>query len=416
MSKYDISVLSDEDLQTLNFEIMCVPTSSKINDTRKSCDFKTITFCGAIKTQVLTALNKSIQEEKLDASNYWALQLLLSGYCTSLFDKLISVASKNINISNPLLPTFLLNKMNSFKQIMKSYNKDSQLQLRNNQEMRHLIVELVTIITLSRKRKLENIPKLKQSDFSINIFKTKLESNENNNIKHILKENDPSEIRIAANELLFQLNNKNMNKALYWLSWILEWEKIHIKKYKIFNISDRYYEGIDNKYSKNIIWLIWDIINFIKKSTFDIPQKGLNELNSLWNLYKMDFTVGSRSKKLIYILWSMKILVSYVDWELKLIEREYLYFYSLANVNILIQKIKPNEVNHNSYNDSKYKLIVKDNYIKSEKTKLMEKNKYEKQREIELNKRIKEAKKKKISMKSLNKLNKLKEIDKYLNI
>ena len=415
MSKYNISVLSDEDLQTLNFEIMCVPSSSKINDTRKNCDFKTITFCGAIKTQVLTALNKSIQEEKLDASNYWALQLLLSGYCNTLFDKLISIASKNINISNPLLPTFLLNKTNSFKQIIKSYNKDSQLQLRNNQEMRHLIVELVTIITLSRKRKLETIPKLKQSDFSINIFKTKLESNENNNIKHILKENDSSEIRIAANELLFQLNNKNMNKALYWLSWILEWEKIHIKKYKIFNISDRYYEGIDNKYSKNIIWLIWDIINFIKKSTFDIPQKGLNELDSLWNLYKMDFTVGSRSKKLIYILWSMKILVSYVDWELKLIEREYLYFYSLANVNILIQKIKPNEMNHNSYDDSKYKLIVKDNYIKSEKTKLMEKNKYEKQREIELNKRIKEAKKKKISMNSLNKLDKLKEIDKYLN-
>lgn len=415
MSKCDIYVLSDEDLQTLNFEIMCVPSSSKINDTRKSCDFKTLTFCGAIKTQVSSALNKSIQEEKLDASNYWALQLLLSGYCTSLFDKLISVASKNINISNPLLPSFLLNKTNSFKRIMKSYNKDSQLQLRNNQEMRHLIVELVTIITLSRKRKLENIPKLKQSDFSITIFKTKLESNENNNIKHILKENDPSEIRIASNELLFQLNNKNMNKALYWLSWILEWEKIHVKKYKIFNISDRYYEGIDNKYSKNIIWLIWDIINFIKKSTFDIPQKGLNELDSLWNLYKMDFTVGSRSKKLIYILWSMKILVSYVDWELKLIEREYLYFYSLANVNILIQKIKPNEVNHHSYNDSKYKLIVKDNYIKSEKTKLMEKNKYEKEREIELNKRIKEAKKKKISMNSLNKLDKLKEIDKYLN-
>jgi hypothetical protein len=415
MSKCDIYVLSDEDLQTLNFEIMCVPSSSKINDTRKSCDFKTLTFCGAIKTQVSSALNKSIQEEKLDASNYWALQLLLSGYCTSLFDKLISVASKNINISNPLLPSFLLNKTNSFKRIMKSYNKDSQLQLRNNQEMRHLIVELVTIITLSRKRKLENIPKLKQSDFSITIFKTKLESNENNNIKHILKENDPSEIRIASNELLFQLNNKNMNKALYWLSWILEWEKIHVKKYKIFNISDRYYEGIDNKYSKNIIWLIWDIINFIKKSTFDIPQKGLTELDSLWNLYKMDFTVGSRSKKLIYILWSMKILVSYVDWELKLIEREYLYFYSLANVNILIQKIKPNEVNHHSYNDSKYKLIVKDNYIKSEKTKLMEKNKYEKEREIELNKRIKEAKKKKISMNSLNKLDKLKEIDKYLN-
>lgn len=416
-NKFEFSILSDDELQNIDCNLLFVPTSSKINDKRKIVDFKTVTFCGALKTQVLTALGKSIAEEKLEASNFWAFQLLLSGCVSTLFDKLINISAKQVNISNPRLPTFLLNKKKKLGKILQIHNsKEYHLVLRNNQDLRHLLVELVSAITLSRKRKLESLPKLKQSDFSIQQFKTKLESNNNNDIKHILKENDPSEIRIAANELLYQLSNRNLNKALYWLSWILEWEKIHIKKYKIFKVSSRNYEGIDNKFSNNIIWLVWDIINFVKKASFDIPLEGLKELDSLWNLYKLDFNLGSRSRKLIYIIWSIKMLISYVDWDLKLIEREFLYFHSLANVNLMIQKLKPNEINHNVYNDDKYKIVIKNNYITSQNARTLEMEKQNKIEQKRKDKRIKEAKKKKISMNSLDKLDQLSRIDKYLNI
>lgn len=415
-NKFEFSILSDEELQNLDCNLLFVPSASKINDKRKVKDFKTVTFCGALKTEVLSALSKSIAEEKLEASNFWAFQLLLSGYVNTLFDKLINITAKQINIGNPKIPTFILNKKKKLDKILNIHNsKDYHLVLRNNQDLRHLLVELVSAITLSRKRKLETLPKLKQSDFNIKVFKTKLESNNNNDIKHILKENDPSEIRIAANELLYQLTNRNLNKGLYWLSWILEWEKIHIKKYKIFKVSSRSYEGIDSKYSNNIIWLVWDIINFVRKASFDIPFQGLKELDSLWNLYRLDFNLGTRTRKLIYIIWSMKILTSYVDWELKLIEREYLYFHSIANVNLMIQKLKPNEINHDIYDDKKYKILVKNNYITSENARTLE---MEKQRKIEQkykDKRLKEAKKKKISLNSLDKLEQLGKIDKYLN-
>jgi len=416
-NKFEFSILSDDELQNLECNLLFVPTSSKINDKRKIIDFKTLTFCGALKTQVLSALGKSIAEEKLEASNFWAFQLLLSGCVSTLFDKLISISAKQVNISNPRLPTFLLNKKKKLGKILQIHNsKEYVLVLRNNQDLRHLLVELVSAITLSRKRKLESLPKLKQLDFSIQNFKKKLESNNNNDIKHILKENDPSEIRIAANELLYQLSNRNLNKALYWLSWILEWEKINIKKYKIFKVSSRNYEGIDNKFSNNVIWLVWDIINFVKKASFDLPFQGLKELDSLWNLYKLDFTLGTRSKKLIYIIWSMKMLISYVDWDLHLIEREFLYFHSLANVNLMIQKLKPNEINHSVYDDDKYKIVVKNNYITSQNSRTFEIEKQNKIEQKRKDKRVKEAKKKKISMNSLDKLEQLSKIDKYLNI
>jgi hypothetical protein len=45
------------------------------------------------------------------------------------------------------------------------------------------------------------------------------------------------EINIVVNELAFQLTARtgNLDKALYWLNWILEWEKLNIKKSDGFN-------------------------------------------------------------------------------------------------------------------------------------------------------------------------------------
>ena len=49
------------------------------------------------------------------------------------------------------------------------------LELRNNSEVRMLLADLISVLTLSRKRKLETLPKIKKEDFIVNIFKSKLE-------------------------------------------------------------------------------------------------------------------------------------------------------------------------------------------------------------------------------------------------
>ena len=50
-----------------------------------------------------------------------------------------------------------------------------------------------------------------------NYFKSKLEAKDTQHIDLILKEEDPSEVRIAANEFLYLLMNKNITKTLYYM-------------------------------------------------------------------------------------------------------------------------------------------------------------------------------------------------------
>jgi hypothetical protein len=422
--RFSYSVMSDEELEGLHFDVLEVPPSSKILDTRTIDNFKTNVFSGPLKSKVVSALDKSIAEEKIEAANYWAFQLLFSGHINVLFDKLICIGAKQINIANPRLPTFILKKTIEWEIITghKVYEKKTQIKLRNNQEIRHLIVEIVSLLTLSRKRKLEGIVRLKENDFAVNYFKSKLEAQDTQHIDHILKEEDPNEVRIAVNEFLYQLMKKNVSKTLYWLSWILEWEKIHVKKYKQFKVAPRYNDGIDKKFVTNVIWLIWEIINYVKKSDFDIQLECHQELNSLWDLYRHNFTLGSRSRKLIYLIWSIKFLTTpKCDWKLKLVERPYLYFHSLANVNLMAKKIKPHEVNKGIYQNDKYKILIQDNYIVSgnekssrDNARIQQEEKYRKDLENARISRIKDAKKKKISINSMNKMDTLREIDKYM--
>ena len=83
----------------------------------------------------------------------------------------------------------------------------------------------------------------------------------------------------------------------------------------------------------------------------------------------------------------------------------------------MIKKIKPEEINRQIYNDNKYKILVKNNNIVSEnegqQRHLKEANMY-KLYEKEKKQRIKEAKKKKVSVRSLDKMEQLQQIDKYV--
>ena len=402
-------------IDTVNFNLfICeAPPINKIKDSRIIEEFKTNCFSGPLKSHVISTMDKNIAEEKLEAANYWGFQLLLSGVGNQLWNKLISISLKQINIANPTLPSYILDRTLKWNKLLaqQEYQKKQILNIRNNQEIRNLLIEFISLLTLSRKRKMESLPKIKQEDFSVKIFKNKLEAKNTDEINYILKEQDPSEIRIAANEFLYQMKNKNINKSFYWLSWMLEWEKINFKKYKIYKVGSRFKNGIDEKFSHNLIWLIWDIVDFVKKGDFDVGFNSQKELNALWELYKIDFNLGSRTKKLIYLLWSIKILTSKTDWKLKLIEREEVFFHAVANVNLMIQKIKPDEINKSIYKDKKFNIMIQNNYISPEKKNQMIDEQRRKIMEKQRLKRKKEAKKKKISMASLDKIDQLKKMD-----
>ena len=55
--RFAYSVMSDEELEGLHFDVLEVPQSSKIIDSRSMDNFKTNVFSGPLKSKVLGALD-----------------------------------------------------------------------------------------------------------------------------------------------------------------------------------------------------------------------------------------------------------------------------------------------------------------------------------------------------------------------
>ena len=82
----------------------------KINDTRDLASFKTETFSGFKKTDVINAVIKSIEAKKIEQACFWTTESIVSGYSLILWEKLINYSCKVININNPELPYFIMKK------------------------------------------------------------------------------------------------------------------------------------------------------------------------------------------------------------------------------------------------------------------------------------------------------------------
>jgi hypothetical protein len=429
-SKYTMSQIKSSDTDTTILNNMPVISENcRITDSRNIKDFKEQTFGGYNISQASAALDKAIMEDKLEPALHWALQLFLSGIISSLWSKLINFASKQINIYNPKIPEFIYNKNHEWQEIIENtkFTKDNVLLLRNHPKVRLLLAEFIAILVLSKKHKLNQLPKIKTEEFIIDKFKSKLEAKDNRLVEGIISDEDPSEIRIAINEMAYHIYHKNTNKTLYWLNWIIEWEKINSKKYGKYECASRTIEGIDAKYYKDVVWLIWSVIHKVKQLNIGVSSLSIisgnnnsnttterdKQIQSLWKLYTNKFTPASRAKKQSYIIWSILYLTETVDYNIPLIDRPKILFQSLLGFDKIISTLKSQQVVH-IVNKELMNIIVEDNYMKPEKHKDMEEFVRRKEIEKQIAEKIHIAKQKKINVDSLDKLTEISKLDKYL--
>jgi len=417
-------ISSENEVPIANIPI--ISENCRITDTRKLKDFKDQTFGGYNISQASAALDKAIMEDKIEPALHWCLQLFLSGIITSLWSKLLSFASKQINMYNPKLPEFILNKNHQWQSIIDNskFAKDNILLLRNHPAIRLLLAEMVAVLVLSKKRKINQLPKIKKEEFIIDTFKSKLEAKDNRLVENIVADGDPSEIRIAINEMAYHIYHKNTNKALYWLNWILEWEKINSKKYGKYECSSRSIEGVDAKYYKDVVWLIWAAIYKIKQlnlqSHMGIGSYGGyggsewdKQIQALWKLYTNKFTPAARAKKQNLIIWSILYCTETIDYAVPLIDRPTILFQSLLGFDKIISSLKSQQVVH-TVNSDLLNVVVENNYMKPEKHKDMTEAVRRREIEKQIAQKQQLAKQKKINVDSLDKLTELGKLDKYL--
>jgi len=432
-SKYTMTQIKSDvsDISIIN-NIPIISENCRITDSRQLKDFKDQTFGGYNISQASLALDKAIMEDKLEPALHWTIQLFLSGIIVSLWSKLITFASKQINIYNPKLPEFIYNKNLQWYSIIDNskFTKDNILLLRNHPTLRLLLAEFIAILVLSKKHKINQLPKIKKEEFIIDKFKSKLEAKDNRLVESIITDGDPSEIRIAINEMAYHIYNKCTNKALYWMNWIIEWEKINSKKYGKYECASRNIDGVDAKYYKDVVWLIWFVIHKIKQLNISSTKfsslinigNGSNSVNgnerdkqiqALWKLYTYKFTPASRAKKQSYIIWSILYLTETIDYSIPLVDKPKILFQSILGFDKIFSTLKSQQV-YNVINKELMNVVVEDNYMKPEKHKNMQE--FIKQKEIEkaIAQKVQIAKQKKINIDSLDKITEISKLDKYL--
>jgi hypothetical protein len=360
----------EQKLSKIDPKISDIPDNFCINDYRKLSDFKKQTFSGYQKSDVLNALQKSIIDNKVEEACHWCAEMLISGHVFECWDRLIMINAKLINAANPNFPYYLWSRFVQQIQIFQEerYQGDKVLQLRNNQECRNHLSDIVTVMTLSPKNKLKSLPKITTEDFRLDFFETKLEAKSINLLENIIKPNDPSEIGIVANEFAFHLTSRtgNLDKALYWLTWILEWEKINIKKGDSFNCAARNRKHIKPQYYHDVIWLVWDVI--FQEASHRNDEHLNKQLIGIFKLFKYNFTSPSKKKKSPLIIHGLYLLSyqSKIHWGAMVCVKNKIHIQAIANVNVLYLEYRNKSKNNYQQKEESLQLMSRNNYLVSD--------------------------------------------------
>lgn len=333
-----------------------IPNEYVINDTRDIKELNKKSFSGYEIKTVVSALSKCLMECKIEETVNWAIELLISGHVEKLWEKIFSIYLKNININNPKLPNFLYKRYSRFVELKlrytgsslqsggtKSRNTVAYLSLRNSQIVRNLICEICVVICNSTKLKAIVVPKIKLTDFDSNYIKTKLVASSPTIINDKLKFGDPEELRIPLNEFNFCIKTRKWELILYWLAWIVEWERRNTKKDRYYICGYRKIDGVDTKYCTDIIWMIWEII--IKEAVYLKDSEASLQIYSLFKLYKYDFKPTKKPKRIYFIVNALKYFTEMYSFKQDIIPNYYQLVQACSNINLMFYEKRRYEVN-----------------------------------------------------------------------
>lgn len=348
---------------------MDVPINYSILDKRNIKDFTFLTFSEYKKKDVINEFEKSINDQKLEDSCNWMIELHISGSLDSIWKSIFNLISKNINIENPYLPSWILLKFIKYNKLINNFKKGFEYESRNNQEMRNLFADIITILVYSNKNKrLDNLPKIKDNDFTKDNISYKLISKNSNIIDNIISSNDDKDIVLAINEIanILKIDILKCEDLIYWYIWLLKFEKIKKKNNILFTCKKRNIEGVNSKFFNDWNWLIWKII--FQECKLKFNDKLTNEINALFRIYKWKFSNSTKISKQYIIFHAFLLLKSDINWKIPLIHKYELRVQACCNINHLY---KFKNINKSDSIKSNYLL---DNYSNNNITNYFTKN------------------------------------------
>ena len=288
------------------------------------------TYGGYKKATVFSSLKKALKDGDFEKACTLGIELDVSCYTRVLWKKLLFFAIKEIHIANPQLPLYLWKRLSLFHRIEKKLNTEKtttkrisikqlkqphRLFLCNYQQLRNRLIECITILSFSDKKRSPQIPKITSDDFSLETLKTKLKSKKKGHLL-IWKPQDPPEFILPINEFVELLNTNRIKQDIieqltYWIFWLLEWEKRFIKKTgKSFKCAIRKQKGVHPKYHRDFVWLLWEIVfTIMKRKAKNLSPNKIRQVCSLYNLFCFDYEKSGKKQRMYLFIWAFHYII-----------------------------------------------------------------------------------------------------------
>ena len=313
---------------------------TKIIDDR--IDFKKVSFSNYKIKEIKRDLINFINNCDIEKSCFFTAELICSGLFIEIWDIIIEILGKNISNCNIKIICYLELKFINFKEYVNS--GVDELELRNSENIRNLFCEIVTILCMSNKVQTINRVKIKKDEYDYSLITPKLKADNVEYAKKVYCDEDPTELFIAINELIYNINNTNPNQLLifFWIEWILKYYSSIKKKNKLLTCKIRDYP-VSEKNKNNVIFIIWDCI---KTKTSD--NKLINKcIDSLINLFCIKYSTSCNSKRIYLLYVSVKLLISKNNNNnnIPIIENKELLLTIIKKNDFLYKRIKKNEIN-----------------------------------------------------------------------
>jgi hypothetical protein len=342
--------------------------TNNINDVRLS--FRNITFSKFQKSKARLELIKNMYDEKIENACYWSAEFICAGHYLDLWDIILYYSYKYIHNGNPKLTLYLNMRYTNFITILQNGYSQNILALRNNEKVRKLFCEIICVLCYSNKKNVISDVKLdKNNSFDLTCMSEKFKAPNVSYIEYILKEDDPKELIIPINELIFNLINKNIINVYYWYEWIIEYENICVKKKKKCVCENRSYAPSGNTH--DIIWIIWDILFYYsdpnildKKYNIIIGDSNSNSnsnnnnstnsnsnnnnltckiIKNLFELFIIKYNNSVKKKRKYIIYYAFALLIENNNFAIAIINRREEIEAIVSKINTIYKEIKKNE-------------------------------------------------------------------------
>lgn len=318
-------------------------TQNEINDKRLQKEFSGFSFSQFKKTEVKKQLIKSIQDGKVETANYWCAELLCAGHFLEIWETIILIMGKHIHYGNPKLPIYIELRIKNFKDIVSNGYVDREIHMRNNEKIRNLFAEIISILCFSQKKHSYDSIKIKKTDYDLTEINFRLKADNIHYCDGVYKKDDPKELFIAYNEFLYCISKQhaNMSNACYWMEWISEYESLCKKQKEGCSCERRGFIPVDTKKQTDIIWMVWDALIYESIKRHKIVTK---IIKSLLSIFCIRYTNAVKKRRKYIIYFAIALLTETIDFNLPIHKNPELLENIKGNIHKIYGEIKKNEV------------------------------------------------------------------------